>query len=152
MKAVPVLANVLPFEDISLTSYCAFEATVVVMLNWAPALPTTAPEGVCVQFRAGISTLFTYTWLIVIEAVPAVPVLLNVARIVPGVPVVNCRYVIFPCSVPIKLNVSAPIHAATAMLTATVTAISMMDATTGLRAFLLLRVFIFVLIPPFLGC
>ena len=51
-----------------------------------------------------------------------------------------------------KLNVSAPIHAATAMLTATVTAMSMIEATTGLRAFLLLRIFIFVSIPPFLGC
>jgi len=48
-----------------------------------------------------------------------------------------------------KLKVSAPIHAATAMLTATVTAMSMIEATTGLRAFLLLRIFIFVLIPPF---
>jgi hypothetical protein len=34
------------------------------------------------------------------------------------------------------------------MLTATVTAMSMIEATTGLRAFLLLSIFIFVLIPP----
>jgi hypothetical protein len=33
-------------------------------------------------------------------------------------------------------TVKAPIHAATAMLTATVTAMSMIDATTGLKAFL----------------
>jgi hypothetical protein len=52
------------------------------------------------------------------------------------------------CSVPMKLNDRAPIHAATAMLTATVTAMRMIDATTGLRAFLLL-VFIFLFIPPF---
>ena len=52
------------------------------------------------------------------------------------------------CSVFVKENVRAPIHAATAMLTATVTAIRMIDATTGLRAFLLL-VFIFLFIPPF---
>ena len=59
----------------------------------------------------------------------------------------------FSCSpLPMNENERAPIHAATAMLTATVTAMSMMDATTGLRAFLLLRVFIFVLIPPFLDC
>jgi hypothetical protein len=45
--------------------------------------------------------------------------------------------------------VRAPIHAATAMLTATVTAMSMMDATTGLRAFLLFSIFIFFHIPPF---
>jgi hypothetical protein len=38
--------------------------------------------------------------------------------------------------------VRAPIHAATAMLTATVTAMSMIDATTGLRAFLLFNIFI----------
>jgi hypothetical protein len=38
------------------------------------------------------------------------------------------------------------------MLTATVTAMSMIDATTGLRAFLLLSLFIFVSIPPFWGC
>jgi hypothetical protein len=48
-----------------------------------------------------------------------------------------------------KLKVSAPIHAATAMLTATVTAMSMIEATTGLRAFLLLNIFIFLFIPPF---
>jgi hypothetical protein len=48
-----------------------------------------------------------------------------------------------------KLNVNAPIHAATAMLTATVTAMSMIDATTGLRAFLHFNIFIFLFIPPF---
>jgi ABC-type transport system involved in cytochrome bd biosynthesis fused ATPase/permease subunit len=41
-----------------------------------------------------------------------------------------------------KLKVNAPIHAATAMLTATVTAMSIIDATTGLKAFLLLNIFI----------
>ena len=51
-------------------------------------------------------------------------------------------------SVFMKVNVRAPIHAATAMLTATVTAISMMAATTGLNAFLLLNIFIFCTIPP----
>jgi hypothetical protein len=35
------------------------------------------------------------------------------------------------------------------MLTATVTAMRMIEATTGLRAFLLLSIFISVLIPPF---
>jgi hypothetical protein len=49
-------------------------------------------------------------------------------------------------------TLSAPIHAATAMLTATVTAMSMIDATTGLRALLLrLNLFIFSFIPPFFG-
>ena len=49
-------------------------------------------------------------------------------------------------------TVSAHIHAATAMLTATVTAISIIDATTGLRAFvfffIFLKVFISLFIPP----
>jgi hypothetical protein len=35
------------------------------------------------------------------------------------------------------------------MLTATVTAMSMIEATTGLRAFLLFNIFIFFHIPPF---
>jgi hypothetical protein len=35
------------------------------------------------------------------------------------------------------------------MLTATVTAMSMIEATTGLRAFLLLNIFILFYIPPF---
>jgi len=52
----------------------------------------------------------------------------------------------FSCSpLPMNENDSAPIHAATAMLTATVTAMSMIDATTGLRAFLLFNIFIFFL-------
>jgi hypothetical protein len=34
------------------------------------------------------------------------------------------------------------------MLTATVTAMSMIEATTGLKAFLLLNVFIFLFFPP----
>lgn len=74
--------------------------------------------------------------------------LLNVTRTVPGVPAVNCRFHICPCSVAMKLNVRAPIHAATAMLTATVTAMSMIEATTGLRAFLLRLIFILFVIPP----
>lgn len=64
----------------------------------------------------------------------------------------NCRFVMDTCSVAVKLNVSAPIHAATAMDTATVTAMSMMAATTGLSAFLLLKSFlILVCIPPYLS-
>ena len=51
---------------------------------------------------------------------------------------VNWTPVILSSSVCMNPIVSAPIHAATAMLTATVTAMRMIDATTGLRAFLLL--------------
>ena len=46
------------------------------------------------------------------------------------------------CSVPMKVNVSAPIQAATAIETATVTAIKIMAAMTGLSAFLLLNNFL----------
>jgi hypothetical protein len=91
-------------------------------------------------------TLFTHTSLIVIGVVP---VLLNVIVTLVGLVVVKDRFVICPCSVAMKLNVSAPIHAATAMLTATVTAMSMIEATTGLRAFLLFNIFILFYIPPF---
>jgi hypothetical protein len=56
---------------------------------------------------------------------------------------------IFSSSVFMKVKVNAPIHAATAMLTATVTAIKIMAATTGLNAFLLLNSFlIFYMFPP----
>jgi hypothetical protein len=62
----------------------------------------------------------------------------------------NWAFVMDSCSVCINPTLSAPIHAATAMLTATVTAMSMIDATTGLSAFLLfLKFFIFSFIPPF---
>jgi hypothetical protein len=54
------------------------------------------------------------------------------------------------CSVAMKVNVNAPIQAATAMLTATVTAIRMIAATTGLSAFLLFNNFhIFLHYPSF---
>jgi hypothetical protein len=53
-------------------------------------------------------------------------------------------------SVFMNVKVNAPIHAATAIDTATVTAMSMMAATTGLSAFLLFNSFlILVCIPPF---
>jgi hypothetical protein len=46
--------------------------------------------------------------------------------------------------------VSDPIQAATAMDTATVTAMSMIAATTGLRAFLLFRSFLILFsFPPY---
>ena len=87
-------------------------------------------------------TLLTHASFIVTADVA---VLFAVTRIDPDP---KLMLVMLTCSVAVKENVSAPIHAATAMLTATVTAIRMIDATTGLRAFLLL-VFIFLFIPPF---
>ena len=67
--------------------------------------------------------------------------------------VANWTLVILSSSVFICPMTSAPIHAATAMLTATVTAIRMIDATTGLSAlvffFIFLIVFIFSFYPSF---
>jgi hypothetical protein len=58
--------------------------------------------------------------------------------------------VILSSSVFMNVNVNAPIQAATAMETATVTAIKIIAATTGLSAFRLLNnLFIFYFIPPF---
>ena len=56
--------------------------------------------------------------------------------------------VMVSCSVDMKLNESDPIQTVTAMETATVTAMRMIAATTGLRAFLLFRSFIFCSFPP----
>ena len=62
---------------------------------------------------------------------------------------VNTTFVTVISVVSMNPMVSDPIHAATAMETATVTAMSMMAATTGLRAFLLFRsFFIFGYFPP----
>ena len=79
-----------------------------------------------------------------------VPVLLTVKVIAV---LVKVMLVILTSSVDMNPTVSAPIHAATAMLTATVTAMSMIDATTGLSAFAFflnfLKVFIFSFYPSF---
>ena len=81
-----------------------------------------------------------------------VPVLLTVSVAVSAGEVLNATLVIVIEDDPMNPTVKAPIHAATAMLTATVTAMSMIDATTGLRAFafflIFLNVFISLSIPP----
>src|SRR5271157_1895106 len=118
----------------------------MVTVYWVPELPWTATPNVPAE---GVyCTLLTHNEVGVIAEFP---VLLKVIKMLPWVasPLANVRFVIWPCSVAMKLKVRAPIHAATAMLTATVTAISMIEATTGLRAFLLLNIFIFLFIPPF---
>jgi len=109
-----------------------------VALVWLPPVPVSKSK--VKMFTPLISTLL-------IES-GEVPVFLTVRSMytlfVPQDLEVNCS-----SSVLMNVKVSAPIHAATAMLTATVTAISMMAATTGLRAFLLLTIFhIFYTIPP----
>jgi hypothetical protein len=67
------------------------------------------------------------------------PEFCNSTTIVSGlglVPGINAMFAIDDCSAfPINPMVIPPIHAATTTLTATVTAMSMIDATTGLRAF-----------------
>ncbi len=64
------------------------------------------------------------------------PELVTMISIVSGVPGENATLVIDTCSaLPINPMVVPPIHAATTTLTATVTAMSIIDATTGLRAF-----------------
>src|SRR5271157_1579326 len=118
----------------------------MVTVYWVPELPWTATPNVPAE---GVyCTLLTHNE---VGDYAEFPVLLKVIKMLPWVasPLANVRFVIWPCSVAMKLKVRAPIHAATAMLTATVTAISMIEATTGLRAFLLLNIFIFLFIPPF---
>ena len=117
----------------------------MVMLNAMPWLAKITPLVGIVGLMVACFWLLTQISLMVTLDVP---VLLATTRIEPGVPVAKAMFVMLICSVAVNWNVRAPIHAATAMLTATVTAMSMIDATTGLRAFLLLR-FIFVFIPPF---
>jgi hypothetical protein len=92
-------------------------------------------------------TLFTQASFIVTGDVPVLFTVTAIELVVPLGP--KAMFVICTCSVAMNVNVSAPIHAATAMLTATVTAMSMIDATTGLRAFTFFHIFIFLFIPPF---
>ena len=73
-----------------------------------------------------------------------VPVLDAWTIILPSVafPRVKSMCVIVSSLTSISFTVIEPIHAATAIETPTVTATSMMAATTGLRAFLLFRAFV----------
>jgi hypothetical protein len=92
------------------------------------------------------STLLTFTVAIVTCFVPVFFIV--TLKEAPDVPDGKLTLVIVIEDDPMNPIVRAPIHAATAMLTATVTAISMIDATTGLRAFLHFNIFIFLYIPP----
>jgi hypothetical protein len=119
----------------------------MVIVFWAlPLIVEVA--GTYATFAESIATLFTQTSLIVAAVVPVLEALRTNLPVV-EVPTVNVMLVILTSSVAMNPTVKAPIHAATAMLTATVTAMSMIDATTGLRAFLLfLKFFISLFIPP----
>jgi len=94
--------------------------------------------GVKVKGPIETSVLLTRALVMVTVDPPAfVTVTLTELLVHPhGVPTSSCS------APPMNMNDRAPIHAATAMLTATVTAMSMIDATTGLRAFLLFNIFI----------
>jgi len=91
--------------------------------------------------------LFTFAMDIVTDFVPV----FFTDKVTPSVPVNATSFMLIEDD-PMNPTVKAPIHAATAMLTATVTAMSMIDATTGLRAFafflIFLKVFISLSIPP----
>ena len=88
---------------------------------------------------------FTFIRLMVTSLVPE----LVIASVMLLAVVSKVIWVIVSSLVSMNPMVSDPIHAATAMETATVTAMSMMAATTGLRAFLLFRsFFIFGSFPP----
>ena len=114
------------------------------MFNDSPEL---APIGGFVGNAGVVVVCFTLLTQASLMVIVDVPVLFAVTIIILLV-ISKFMLVMFSCSVAVNWKVKAPIHAATAMLTATVTAMSMMDATTGLRAFLLL-LFIFLFIPPF---
>ena len=116
----------------------------VIRISPVPPDDNVSDVGLMVQ-----GELLTFTEAIVTVFVP---VFFNVTLMYwPVVPPVdkNSTFVIVTEDDPMNPMVRAPIQAATAMLTATVTAMSMIEATTGLRAFLLFSIFIFLLIPPF---
>ena len=84
--------------------------------------------------------------VIITSVVPVFRMLTDIESVSIPATLENVALVIDICSVSMNVKVIDPIHAATAMDTATVTAMSMMAATTGLKAFLLFRnFFIFVL-------
>ena len=120
-----------------------FEVRAIVIVPLVPLarlLPVSKPK--YVKLSSGTSSIVTD--VIVNASAPVfVQWMTGVERSV------NVTLVIFSSSVFMKVNVSAPIQAATAIETATVTAISMIAATTGLKAFLLFRsFFIFGFFPP----
>jgi hypothetical protein len=101
------------------------------------------------ELHVATAALFTF-----IEAMVTVfvPVFLTLS-VMEAPPVTKVTLLMLIEDDPMNPTVKAPIHAATAMLTATVTAMSMIDATTGLRAFafflIFLSVFIFSFYPSF---
>ena len=103
-----------------------------------PAL-AVVPKVLLLQYQwNGQTVLFARTWTIVIALPPG-----HEAVMFTVLPPLTIPYGLPSCTcspLPMNEKVRAPIHAATAMLTATVTAIRIIEATTGLRAFLLLKI------------
>lgn len=95
------------------------------------------------------TTLFTLTKLTVTVFVPVFLMLRRIVLpVVPDPPLKVVAQMLIE-DVPMNEKVNAPIQAATAMDTATVTAIKIIDAITGLSAFLLLNSFLILdCIPP----
>ena len=110
-----------------------------------------APESIVVEVAAVQVLAVSPLTFIIVTVASLVPELVRSTAIRPivALPAVKSTFVTVSSLVSMNPMVSEPIHAATAMETATVTAMSMMAATTGLRAFLLFRsFFIFFYFPP----
>jgi len=95
----------------------------------------------------GVNILFSPLMSIIDIATLVLPVLITDTTMVAAgsgdTPVpVKAMLVIVTSFVSMKPMLSDPIHAATAMETATVTATSIMAATTGFKAFLFLSIFL----------
>ena len=119
----------------------------MVMFNTYPLLAAMSFGSASDGLNVDCLLLFTHASFIVTGEVPVLFIVTAIHEVVALGP--KARFVMRISSVPMNVNVSAPIHAATAMLTATVTAMSMIEATTGLRAFTFFNIFMFFSIPPF---
>lgn len=156
---VAVLTTDVPFCVISLTWYAVPALRVPV----GPKFKVIVADELFAIGPAGL------TAILVVASAPLMKALLMVAGVLPELvtmtcnvscppvgPVTNAMLVTETCSaLPMNPIVIPPIHAATTTLTATVTAMRMIEAMTGLRAFefflIFLRyVFIFLFLPMLL--
>jgi hypothetical protein len=144
---VAVLTTDVPFSVISLTWY---------------ALPASKSGDTKVIVADALFSI-DGSGVEIVAATPLINALLIVAGVLPelvtktskvsSVASTNAMFVIDTCSaLPMNPMVIPPIHAATTTLTATVTAIKMIDAITGLRAFefFLNFLYVFILVLTFL--
>jgi hypothetical protein len=103
----------------------------------ADELFAIAPAGFTVTSVSATAAPLMNALLIVAGVLPEfVTMICNWSFVVVPSPGTNAMFVMDTCSaLPMNPMVIPPIHAATTTLTATVTAIRMIDAITGLRAF-----------------